>query len=97
MHQKIPRHCGKTFAEYFREIRNPPPFLKVPRRFKCPAPSTWLQHSLGKGFVMFYVLILYIFVGIILIRGSVWHVFMQGEAGWVAASERGGSVYWLLS
>ena len=27
---------------------------------------------------MFYVLILYIFVGIILIRGSVWHVFMLG-------------------
>ena len=33
---------------------------------------------------MFYVLILYIFVGIILIRGSVWHVFMLGEAGWGA-------------
>ena len=51
---------------------------------------------------MFYVLILYIFVGIILIRGSVWHVFMLGEAGWGAlgggeAAQRGGSVYWLLS
>ena len=76
--KKFPEHCGNTFAEYFRETRNPPPFSKVPRRFKCPAPSTWLQHSLVKCFVMFYVLILDVFVRIILIRGSVWHVFIVG-------------------